>query len=296
MACAFIAAMLAASCAHHAEPPAASPGVFSPLKIEDWSFQGHAGSLVHTRSYRLFTTARDTELIAAMPSFLERAMDAYTSRLGTLPRPPMPLDTFLMADRRQWETLTKQLMGNDAVTYLRIERGGFSSGGRAAFFPIGMRDTLAIAAHEGWHQYTQRTFVSVLPPWLEEGIATYMESLADEASELDPASNRDRLGQLRRASSRHELMPLPDLLRATPESCIRQGDDAALTYYAQVWALTRFLHDTQVTPLTGLLTDAARGRLGRVAPEAVYPAYFGGVTGAAPAYAAYVERLVAGGD
>src|SRR4051812_46800668 len=166
--------------------PAASPGVLAPSpRLGEWSFEGRPGLLVRTRSYRLFTTVTDGDLLAQMPGFLERALDTYTAAFGPLPRPPLPLDTFLMADRAQWADLSRQVMGREAAALLKIERGGFASGGRALLWALGPRDTFAIAAHEGWHQFTQRTFADQLPAWLEEGIAVAMEGLGTDP--LDPA-------------------------------------------------------------------------------------------------------------
>jgi hypothetical protein len=210
-----------------------------------------------------------------------------------------------MADRRQWEALTRQLMGNQSATYLKIERGGFASGGRAALFPLGPRDTLAIAAHEGWHQYTQRTFKSDLPPWLEEGIATYMEGIAPDPADptrfvFAPSFNPERLDQLRRASNRGQLLPLDQLLSTTPQSLIDASPDAALTYYAQVWALTRFLRETNhrahAPALATLLSNAARGQLAHASSPDTFTRSFGDAAAAARDYKAFIADLLAGRD
>jgi Protein of unknown function (DUF1570) len=273
-----LSALLLAACAGKqaaAPPPPGAPAVLSPTtealpEVEPWSFQGHSGLMIRTRWYRLFTTTSDADLLGEMPAFLERALDRYTSEFGPLPRPPMKLDTFLLGDRPQWEVLTRQAMGQQAPVYLKIERGGFASGGRAMLWPIGPRDTLAIAAHEGWHQYTQRTFKEELPVWLEEGIGTYMEGLAPDPLDpsryvLSPWSNPERLEQLRKASEQGELLPLGKLLEATPQDLIERGTDAALTYYAQVWGLAHFLKEGEggkyASGLHSLLMAAASGRL-----------------------------------
>lgn len=270
--------LLLAACAGKpaaAPSPPGAPAVLSPASsnlpdVEPWGFEGHSGLMIRTRWYRLFTTTSDPDLLGEMPSFLERALDRYTSEFGPLPRPPMKLDTFLLGDRSQWEVLTKQAMGQQAPVYLKIERGGFASGGRAMLWPIGPRDTLAIAAHEGWHQYTQRTFKEELPVWLEEGIGTYWEGLAPDPLEpshyvLSPWANPERLEQLRKASEQGDLLPLSKLLEATPQDLIERGTDAALTYYAQVWVLAHFLKEGEggkyASGLHSLLMNAAGGRL-----------------------------------
>lgn len=258
--------------------PAVLPGAAAPVaapvsvieSIEPWSFQGTPGRLIRTRWYRFFTTETDPILLDPFPEFLERCLHRYTTEFGPLPHPPMPLDTFLMADRRQWMRLTRQMMGDHAATYLLIERGGFSSGGRALLWTIGRQDTLAIAAHEGWHQYTQRTFRDELPTWLEEGIGVYMEGLIIEHARplvVRPSgwANLERYDHLARAAATADLMPLASLLSSAPGPLLHGGADAALTYYAQVWALILFLleHDGGVhrQSLHALLVDAAAGRL-----------------------------------
>src|SRR5262249_15846217 len=138
------------------------------LSVDPWDFDGNRGKLVRTEWYRLYTTDVDRALMDRMPAFLEASLAQYTSALGPLPLPPIKLDTFVMAARRPGMLLTTQRMGDRAGMFLRIQRGGFASGGVGYFWDIGPRDTLAIAAHEGWHQYTQRTFRQPLPVWLEE--------------------------------------------------------------------------------------------------------------------------------
>lgn len=271
-----IVAVTAGCAGPHPRPPEPSPAVVSPfhasavLSVEPWDFGGSPGRVIRTPWYRLFTTETDAALLDVLPEFLEAALDHYTSALAILPRPAMRLDTFLMASRPQWQALTLQVMGASAGTYLRIERGGFAAGGRALLWTIGPRDTLAIAAHEGWHQYTQRTFRQWLPAWLEEGIAAYMEGFVPDPRDprrpiFTPWANIERFDQLRAAAGRAELMPLAELLRVSPQDLIRTSTDATLTYYAQVWALVHFLREhgggVDRAGLSALLTDAAQGRL-----------------------------------
>jgi hypothetical protein len=214
--------------------------------VDDWAYLGVPGVVVRTENYRLFTTVQPGLLLERAPNFLEAALARYTSALAPLPPPPGPLDTFLMGTRSQWSTLTRQLMGEEAATYLRIQRGGFASGGRAVLYAMDVQDTLAIAAHEGWHQYAQRTFRLNLPVWLDEGVATYMEGFRWNPQRPGeplflPWANVERFDQLRAAAWGGGLMPLPDLLDASPERLLQRSTGETLTYYAQAWALTHFL-------------------------------------------------------
>lgn len=294
--------LVSPGCAGGRGQTTASPAVMSAaapvvLTDETWSYAGIPGRMIRTRSYRLFTTARDPDMIASMPLFLERALEHYTTAMGPLPRPRLKLDTFLMGDRDQWERLTRQVMGPEAATYLRIQRGGFASGGRALLWTIGEHDTLAIAAHEGWHQYTQRTFREPLPVWLEEGIAAYMEGFVrDPADPSRPIflgwANAERFDQLCRVVERGGLIPLERLIAQNPEDLINASTEGTLTYYAQLWALTHFLREGEEgkyrARLQALIADAAAGRMhalvsaregreGRStrSAAAVFRAYFG---------------------
>jgi len=240
------------------------------LSVEPWTFESGEGQVILTPSYRILTTTTKAPLLERVPLFLEMALMNYTSALGPLPRPHAPMETYLMANRSQWSRMTQRLMGDQAEIYLRIQRGGFSSGGRALLFDIGQRDTFAIAAHEGWHQYTQRTFRNPLPVSLEEGLATYMEGFRWDSEKRDrpkflPWANFERFEQLRTAERGGRLAPLPVLLRSTPQELMAGDPESALVYYAQVWALIHFLNEGAGGDYRGglraMLRDAADGRL-----------------------------------
>ncbi len=310
-----------AGCGGSPAAPEASPGVRSTnevLSVEPWEFNGRPGRIIRTHWHRIYTTETDPALTDRLPAFLERALDHYTTALGPLPRPPMKLDTFLMSTRPQWAELTWRLMGDQAPTFLRIQRGGFASGGRAVLWSIGPHDTLSIAAHEGWHQYTQRTFRDWLPVWLEEGVATYMEGfVTDPGDPFRPLfsgwANVERFDQLRQSSAQGELLPLGALLSSNPQELIHATTTGTLTYYAQVWALVHFLHEERRDGLRTLLADGAAGRmalalelrLGKAAAvealrtrqgDAIYRVYFGDPAADAPEYTRFIAKLVETGS
>lgn len=237
---------------------------------EAWTFEGREGKLITTPSFRIFTTLPTGNTTRRLPRFLEDAIDHYTTTLGVLPRPTSPLETYIMETRGQWSTLTQRVMGEEAGVYLRIQRGGFSARGRALLFFIGQRDTLAIAAHEGWHQYTQSVFKDTLPAWLDEGVATYMEGFRFDKDDptrvvFKPWANAERFDKLQSALSRGKLIPLERVLFSTPQDLISSDSDSALTYYAQVWALVHFLEVGERGKYKGalgaMLGDAASGKL-----------------------------------
>ncbi|MFA6043970.1 MAG: hypothetical protein WC718_03205, partial [Phycisphaerales bacterium] len=156
----------------------ASPGAAAPAGVvstEAWTLEGKTGQLITTPHYRIFTTIDKPYILDRLPLFMEAALANYTTSLEDLPAPRQPLETYLLATRPQWTRVTQRVMADQAEVYLRIQRGGFAAGGKAILYDIGPRDTFAIAAHEGWHQYSQSTFRTPLPTSLEEGLATYME-------------------------------------------------------------------------------------------------------------------------
>lgn len=240
-----------------------------------WAFEDKVGTLITTPHYRLFTTTDQPMLLDRLPAFLETAMTHYRTALGDLPEPPSVLDSYLLANRPQWARVTQRLMGAQAEPFLRIQRGGFATRGQAVLYDVGVRDTFSLAAHEGWHQYTQRTFQQPLPVWLEEGIASYMEGFRWDQStataQFQPWNNLERFEQLRETHASGNLIPIRELLTTSPQALLgagrlrQSGSDAALTYYAQVWSLVHFLHEgaggKYRDRFSGLLSDAARGTL-----------------------------------
>jgi len=245
----------------------------TPARIhstEAWTFGREQGRVIRTDAYRLFTTENESILVSRMPTFMEQALETYTTGLGELPRPPVPLDTYLMANRPQWTRLTQSLMGPQAELYLKIQRGGFTAQGRAVLYDIGTHDTFSLLAHEGWHQYTQRTFRQPLPTWLEEGIAAYMEGFRwdpdfPEFPHFKGWANIERFDQLRRAAQESRLVGLEELLSQAPQELLAQGGDRALTFYAQAWAAVHFLREGENgryrDGLERLLRDAASGEV-----------------------------------
>lgn len=247
---------------------------------EDWTYAGRSGRVIVTPHFRLHTTLGPSLLADRFPRFVEIALAAYRSDLGDLPEPARRLDTFVMKSRAEWESLTRQLTGPRASVYLRIPRGGYAIGGKGVFYDIGPYDTLAIAGHEGWHQYTQSTFGQPLPLWLEEGVATYFEGFRWHPADRNlpiflPWSNPERFDTLRKLAARDRLMPLDKLLVSRPQDLIRSADGRTLAYYAQVWALTHFLHEGAGARYRGdlarLLSDAAAGRLAGTLADALGP-------------------------
>ncbi len=324
--------LVLAACAPAPRPdpvPTSLNAPHTPLSVlvseRVWTFEDRAHRALETPHYLILTTEHAGVVAERLPLFLELALIHYTSALAPLPAPPRRLETYLLSTRPQWTRVTRLLMGQAAESYLLIQRGGFAAEGRGVFWNIGPQDTFAIAAHEGWHQYTQATFRDPLPIWLEEGLATYMEGFRWGGSTNDrpvflPWANLERFDTLRRAAGDRtgkSLRPLSEVVTALPQDLVRHAGDPALVWYAQVWALSHFLAEGQSgryrPALVRLLHDAADGRLAatlraslgdraagsalsrRVGPE-VLQAYFNPDLSALDTeYRAFIDRITAVG-
>ncbi|MEL6330404.1 MAG: hypothetical protein AAFR38_12160 [Planctomycetota bacterium] len=293
-----LAATLAlGGCAAPQRPATVSPGVASArasnpiVDVDAWTFAGSRGRLIRTANFRIHTTMPDSTLLGRFPRFAELALTHYSTTLGPLPRPRAPLETYLMASRPQWATLTQTLLPERANVLLRIQSGGYAAQTRAVYFDIGPQRTLNIAAHEGWHQYTQSVFRQPLPIWLEEGLACYMEgfrwSAADpNTPDFKPWSNPERFDRLRELVANGRVLPLRELLDSRPEDLLRTSAGDTLDYYAQVWALAHFLAE-------GLGAEG-RIRLERIVREAAggtYQARLREALGARAARNAVLSRI-----
>lgn len=257
-----------------ASDPSAVRAAALGTSTEPWSFHGAPGRLLSTSFHRVYTTIDEPNTLDALPGFLEALIHRYRTVFVDLPAPSRPLETYLFAERDQWQQHTREIMQERAALYLNLGRGGYAVRGTAVLFDIdetGHRDTFSIIAHEGWHQYTQIVFRHALPTWLEEGIATWMEGRRerrDGGFEFDGLANRARLEMLSTALNTGRLIKLTELLERVPQQFLEEGErDQArlLTYYAQVWALVQFLmegEDGRYREALGrVLVDAAEGRI-----------------------------------
>lgn len=310
-----LALLCAAICSAQPAPPKSTPKEPPPAR-EEWDFRGVKGEILRTPHYRVYTTERDSILKTRLTESLELALTQYRTAITELPAPTTRLDVYLMDDRHQWETVTKLLMGEHAEKLLRIPSGGYASRSIGVYYDIGLYGTIAIAAHEGWHQYTQQVFKNHLPIWLEEGIASFMEGHRwnGRTPEFRPWANLERFDQLRKAHADGRLLSLEDLLSTDPKTLFAGQSTGALDYYAQVWALVHFLREGENAKhrekFAQLLTDAAEGRLNqrlidtrprdeavesitRRTGPAVLMAYFAeDLAPMSEAYGAFIDRVV----
>lgn len=229
------------TCAQTADYLRAEPAVRS---VEDWANPYAQGLRVRTKHYDVYTTLLEPLMLRQLPSFLESAYSAYQSQLPTPVKDAPPLEVYLFADRAQWEQYTRQAAGADADIYLQIIKGAYTANGTVVAYNIGRKQTFAVIGHEGWHQFNQRLFVYRLPSWLDEGIATLFETCryTDGRFVFEPQQNLMRLGSLRQAVLQNQLLPLRQLIGLNPGQMLdNSSDEAIMAFYAQNYALVRFL-------------------------------------------------------
>lgn len=242
---------------------------------EPWPYLQRQGEQITTRNYIILTTAQDRPVARELPAFLEASLARHRTFAGStirgpaLPGPPGRMQVFMFADRDEWAGFTRATIDDSAHPLLAIEVGGYASGGRAFLFalePPRNDLTLKIAAHEGWHQYVQRSFRDPLPTWADEMIAVMAEGfVVNDAGKyvFEPLANPERWSQLRAIAQADRWQPLEDLLTGNPTDLLGESPMRAVDYYAQLWALGLYMATDQNrwTGIERLLRDAAYGRL-----------------------------------
>ena len=238
----------------------------------DWSFDGVPGRKLTTTHFDIYSTLTDAPFEKALPGFLEAAHRQYAALL-----PPSDttdrLQTYVFANRRQWDAFTRRRFPQRYRVYRQIGSGGFANGNVCVAYYLRSRaPTLAVLAHEGMHQYFAHHFKGPLPAWINEGLACYCESydLPGGTPRFTPRHNTFRINALREALALDALIPLDEMLATDAGKVIVNGQSRRIkTYYAQAWAMVLFCrdggNDTYAAGFERMLGDITTGRLQRVA-------------------------------
>lgn len=246
----------------------------SHVLVGSWPEGGGNGIIMRTPHYLLRLSLREEPFRDRIPDFMEACFAAYASALGPITNPDEPLEMYVFGERSLWEKWTRKKLGRDAEIYIGLGKGGYTTDSVSVLYDIGRFDTQTIAAHEGWHQFSQQTLQHPLPTWMEEGIACYMEgtrlSRDGGPSTFRPWRNFERWSELREAARAEDLIPVSELLDGTPQEFLQNGKNSLLTYYAQVWALVHFLREGENgkyrDQFSQLIQDSITGKLaGRLA-------------------------------
>jgi hypothetical protein len=214
--------------------------------IETWDNKYGPGLVITTRNYQIYTTLLEPLMLQQVPGFVESAYRGYQAQL------PRPVETqskftvYLFGQRQHWEDFTKDFTGPQAAVYLKIKKGGYYLNGACVVYNIGRERTFAVLGHEGWHQFNSRHFYYRLPSWVDEGIAMLFETSQYQQGWFlfQPYKNLGRLGALRETLLQNRIIPLRELITLNPGQVLVADDaDAVMAFYAQSYALVRFLRE-----------------------------------------------------
>lgn len=221
------------------------PPSLAVTEVSPATFGSVYGRRVLTAHYRIDTTIADAEAVDRLAQVMEGAYGQYRKLAPDVSPSADRLQCFVFADRNQWAQFTESQTGADAKVYLRINRGGYAVRDWFVSYFIGSRETLSVAAHEGFHQYVGRHFQRRPPPFVEEGLATLFEYV-DWEGDLPRwrwTVNPTRTNALVRAVRDDALLPLTDLCTMHAGQVVSNQIWKVEGFYAQAWAFARFLRD-----------------------------------------------------
>ena len=216
--------------------------------VEQWNNQYAPGIKITTKHYQIYTTMLEPLILSRVPGFMESAYSAYQKQLPYPVKTEHKFTVYLFGDRSQWENFTRKFTGENAELYLKIKKGAYYLNGACVTYNIGRSRTFSVLGHEGWHQFNSRHFTYRLPSWLDEGIATLFESsfYKDGFFFFDPSGNVSRLGCLKKLLQSGRIIPLEKLLVLNPGEVVAHADtEAVMAFYAQAYALIRFLREEE---------------------------------------------------
>lgn len=262
-AAALLALAALVGCNHQAAPAGVS--METRLTRHAWETPHSEGEQLVSRHYRIFSSARRSQLRKCFPGFMEAAHANYLRLTGLTPpdrTEPMPI--YLLGSRTEWAALTRSVIGPNAGTYLAIQNGGYCYRGVCVFWDIGGSAVLSVAAHEGLHQFLHHRLRDRLPMWLEEGLCVSAEGFRIEGDYVTftPRRNPARFTDMREAIVQDRWMPMRKLLPLDAGHVVGQTPGRAVAYYGQLWTLVMFLHadDRYRAGLERMLADADTGR------------------------------------
>jgi hypothetical protein len=232
--------------------------------VQKWYNNYAQGIIITTSHYQIHTTLLEPLMLRQVPAFLEAAYSQYQSQLPEPVQTKTKFTVYLFATRDQWEKFTQDFAGRNASAYLKIKRGAYYLNDACVAYNIGRTRTFAVLGHEGWHHFNSRHFIFRLPSWLDEGIATLFETASYQNGKFyfEPGKNGGRLGSLKTTLINNKMIPLDQLITLNPGHVINDSH-AALAFYAQSYALIRFLREDaygkRLRNYQNLLLGAHRG-------------------------------------
>lgn len=226
-------------------PNRTGPVSLAQYRTDPWDTQHPKAKRLSSANYRIYTDLQDTAALDRLVQVMEGAHQQYQALCPSAASTGAPLRCYVFSRRDEWAAFTTRNAGKDAPVYLRINRGAYAINDWFVAFWLGDRGTFAVAAHEGWHQFVARHLAARMPPALEEGIACMFENIewTSNLPQWDLGRSGARSEALRDAMRSGTLWPLKDLLRLHAGDVIKLPRERIDTFYAQTWALARFLLD-----------------------------------------------------
>jgi hypothetical protein len=229
------------------EPEVRAPAF--TLTQAEWGYHGAKGTHLVTDHFDIRTTLEDKMLVEVLPGFLEACYRRYEGIIPARSDAEDRLTTYIFNTRWEWGQFTDEFVPERAHLYRNIQNGGYTDQPTctAVLYWIDRGRTLAVAAHEGWHQYVARHLPLQIPAWLNEGLATQMEAfeLRGTVPTFESRKNYFRRNYLKTALIVKEkgLFDLSELLRMNAGDLFASPGKSSDTYYAQVWSLVLFLSE-----------------------------------------------------
>lgn len=256
--------LVLAGCAAPTSPTASVVSLRSAVQKQAW--QGGKGLVLTSEHYRIYTTATDEGIPEFLPGFLEQAHQYYRQLTGLNENKSLPpAKVYMLATRNEWADITRKVVKEDPSQYLAISAGGYCYHGTCVFWDIGYMQTLPVAAHEALHQFLMANLRDQLPMWTEEGLCVMVESftVAGRDVRFTPDSPSEHLYDLRVAITRNHWVGLGKLLSMDAGDAIAGNNEQAVSYYAQLWALIRYIRSNPAykAGLERLIADAGAGSL-----------------------------------
>ncbi len=210
-----------------------------------WNTGYNTGVKLSSDHYDIYATTTNRILLQYLPGFMEAAYKNY-HRISGLPARPLDkhMQIYMMGSKDEWRALTQHIFGTHSKIFLSIDAGGYCHQGICVFWDFGGLGTLAVASHEGCHQFLYHRMKNQLPMWLEEGLCTTAEgyNVHNDLVEFTPDRNAIRFTNLRTAIVQNLWVPTQKLLPMDGGDAVQGGlPEAAVGYYGQLWALARFL-------------------------------------------------------
>ena len=233
-------------------------------QIQTWANPYAPGITITTEHYQIHTTLMEPLMLRQVPGFVESAYRAYQRQLPKPIETKTKFTTYLFATRQQWEEFTKTFTGSNASVHLQIKKGAYCYNGACVAYNIGRARTFNVLGHEGWHQFNSKHFTYRLPSWLDEGIAIHFETGKYDNGHFTfhPDRNVGRLGSLKMAIQTGKMIPLEKIIALNPGQVVHDSE-SAMGFYAQAYALVRFLREegygTRLNQFHEMLLGALNG-------------------------------------